>query len=97
VESAKLDFGLHPAQLEVFQCPARFVAVAAGRRFGKSDLAAKRAIVKAFDSRNVQKKPVWLVGPVQPQIIADGQGQGLGPVQGGVQQCGRVQHGGRLA
>jgi len=68
VESAKLDFGLHPAQLEVFQSPARFVAVAAGRRFGKSDLAAKRAIVKAFDARNVQKKPVWLVGPVQPQM-----------------------------
>jgi hypothetical protein len=68
VESAKLDFGLHPAQLKVFASKARFVVVAAGRRFGKSDLAAKRSIVKAFDARNVQKKPVWLVGPVQPQM-----------------------------
>ena len=35
--------------------------------------------------------------PVQPQIIADGRWQALGPVQGSVQQGGRVQHGGRLA
>lgn len=68
MEVAKLDFGLHPAQLEVFNSKARFVAVAAGRRFGKSDLAAKRAIVRAFDARNTQKKHVWLVGPVQPQM-----------------------------
>lgn len=66
--SIELDLSLHPAQLEVFEDPARFVAVAAGRRFGKSDLAAKRAIIKAMDPRNTGKKPVWIVGPVQPQV-----------------------------
>ena len=62
-----LDFHLHPAQLEVFQSKARFVICAAGRRFGKSHLAAKRAICKALQPENEQRKPVWLIAPVQPQ------------------------------
>lgn len=68
MSEVKLDLRLHPAQMKVFNSKARFVAVAAGRRFGKSDLAAKRAITKALDPRNTQKKPVWLVGPAQPQM-----------------------------
>jgi hypothetical protein len=33
---ADLHFSLHPGQLEIFNDPARFKVVAAGRRFGKS-------------------------------------------------------------
>jgi predicted phage terminase large subunit-like protein len=62
-----LNFHLHAAQMEVFTCKARFIALAAGRRFGKSDLAVKRAITSALDPANVKKKPVWIVAPVQPQ------------------------------
>jgi predicted phage terminase large subunit-like protein len=67
-DDISLDFKLHPGQLKVFSSKARFVCVSAGRRWGKSDLAAKRAIVRAMDPANVQKKPVWLVGPAQPQM-----------------------------
>lgn len=56
--------------MEVFQCPARFISLAAGRRFGKSDLALKRAVCSALDEMNVKKKPVWIVAPVQPQAKA---------------------------
>jgi len=64
---ADLDFKLHPAQLEIMQCPARFVVCAAGRRFGKSYLATVRAIIKALDPRNARGLPVWIVGPTQQQ------------------------------
>ena len=53
--------------MEIFQSKARFVVVGAGRRFGKSDLAAKRAICKALAPENVRGLPVWIVGPTQQQ------------------------------
>ncbi len=65
-----LDLHLHPAQMQVFNDPRRFLVLAAGRRFGKSDLALKRAVTSALSPRNVRKKPVWIVGPVQPQVKA---------------------------
>jgi len=39
-----LDLTLHPGQREVWESPARFKVVAAGRRFGKTMLAAAKAI-----------------------------------------------------
>jgi predicted phage terminase large subunit-like protein len=65
-----LDLSLHPAQLAVFQNPARFNVLAAGRRFGKSDLAIKRAVTKALSPLNVRKKPVWIIAPTHPQAKA---------------------------
>lgn len=43
-----LDFRLHPAQAEIFNSPARFKVVAAGRRFGKSHLAHVMLITEAL-------------------------------------------------
>jgi predicted phage terminase large subunit-like protein len=65
-----LNLHLHPAQMEVYRCPKRFIVLAAGRRFGKSDLALKRALTSALDPRNSKKKPVWVIAPVQPQAKA---------------------------
>ena len=59
-----LNVGLHPAQLSVFQAPARFSVLVAGRRFGKTNLATARATAKAMDPRNVKRKPVFVVAPV---------------------------------
>lgn len=61
-----LHFDLHPAQAEVFNCPARFIVAVAGRRFGKSWLAAVRGLTSALDERNVQKMPVGLIAPTYP-------------------------------
>lgn len=66
-ESVEIKFDLHPAQLEVFQAPERFVVLVAGRRFGKSHLAVVRAICSATSPDNVRKLPVWIVAPTHPQ------------------------------
>lgn len=66
-EGATLQFELHPAQLEVFKNPARFIALVAGRRFGKSYLAVVVAIVEAMNPANAHGKPVWIVAPVFQQ------------------------------
>ena len=62
-----LDFHLHPAQMEVFQCPKRFTVLTAGRRFGKTHLAATRAASKALDPRNEKRKPVFIIAPIATQ------------------------------
>jgi hypothetical protein len=62
-----LQFHLHPAQMQVFQSPKRFVICTAGRRFGKTYLAATRAMTKAFDPRNMKRKPVFIVAPIATQ------------------------------
>lgn len=62
-----LQFHLHPAQMQVFQSPKRFVICTAGRRFGKTYLAATRAMTKAFDPLNVKRKPVFIVAPIATQ------------------------------
>jgi predicted phage terminase large subunit-like protein len=67
VSDQLLQFHLHPAQLEVFQSPKRFVICTAGRRFGKTYLAATRAMTRAFDPRNVLRKPVFIVAPTAAQ------------------------------
>lgn len=61
-----LNLNLHPAQRRVFDDPARFKVVVAGRRFGKSYLALVTALVNALDPRNVQKMPVFIIAPTYP-------------------------------
>ena len=55
----ELDVQLHPAQLEIFNSTARFKVVSAGRRFGKSRLAAWILIIKALQS---ESKDVFYIG-----------------------------------
>jgi phage terminase large subunit-like protein len=60
----ELDVKLHPAQLEIFNSSARFKVVSAGRRFGKSRLAAWILIIKALQS---ESKDVFYIGPTFQQ------------------------------
>jgi len=60
----ELNVDLHPAQLEIFNSTARFKAVAAGRRFGKSRLAAWILLIKALQS---DSKDVFYIGPTFQQ------------------------------
>ena len=62
--SRELDVSLHPAQLEIFNSTARFKVVSAGRRFGKSRLAAWILIIKALQS---DSKDVFYIGPTFQQ------------------------------
>ena len=62
--STSLDVKLHPAQLEIFNSDARFKVVSAGRRFGKSRLAAWILIIKALQS---DSKDVFYIGPTFQQ------------------------------
>ena len=66
-EDITLDFHLHPAQMTVFQSPKRFTVLTAGRRFGKTYLAATRASTRALDPRNVKRKPVFIIAPIATQ------------------------------
>lgn len=59
-----LQIKLHPKQLEVFQSNARFKVVAAGRRFGKTRLAAWVLILKALES---EMDDVFYVAPTFQQ------------------------------
>lgn len=61
---ASLNVKLHPAQLEIFNDSHRFKVVAAGRRFGKSRLAAWLLLIKALQS---QDKDVFYVAPTFQQ------------------------------
>jgi phage terminase large subunit-like protein len=59
-----LNVELHPAQLEIFNSEARFKVIAAGRRFGKSRLAAWILLIKALQS---DSKDVFYIGPTFQQ------------------------------
>jgi predicted phage terminase large subunit-like protein len=59
-----LQVKLHEGQLKIFNDPTRFKVVAAGRRFGKSRLAAWLLIIKALQSQN---KDVFYVAPTFQQ------------------------------
>lgn len=61
---ASLNVKLHPAQLTIFNDPHRFKVVAAGRRFGKSRLAAWILLIKALQSPS---KDVFYVAPTFQQ------------------------------
>lgn len=62
-----LQLPLHPGQMRVFQSTKRFVIVTAGRRWGKTVLAGSRAITKALDPNNLQRKPVFIIAPIATQ------------------------------
>lgn len=61
---ASLNVSLHNKQLEVFNAPQRFKVVAAGRRFGKSRLAAWMLLIKALQSK---EKDCFYVSPTFQQ------------------------------
>ena len=61
---AELNIDLHPAQLKIFHSKKRFKVVAAGRRFGKSRLAAWILLIKAIQS---ESKDVFYIGPTFQQ------------------------------
>lgn len=61
---AQLNVKLHPKQLEVFNDKHRFKVVAAGRRFGKSRLAAWTLLIQALQSK---EKDVFYVAPTFQQ------------------------------
>ena len=57
-------FDPHPAQLRVLECPARFVALVAGRRWGKTRMAGWLCVYFALRSRG---SVVWWVAPTAAQ------------------------------
>ena len=59
-----LKISLLPWQQEVWTDPARFKVIAAGRRTGKSRMAAWRLIVSALEA---DKGHVWYIAPTQQQ------------------------------
>jgi len=59
-----LNVELHPAQLDIFNSKKRFKVVSAGRRFGKSRLAAWILLIKALQS---EEKDVFYIGPTFQQ------------------------------
>ena len=61
---AALNVKLHKAQLEIFNDTHRFKVVAAGRRFGKSRLAAWILLIAALQSK---EKDVFYVAPTFQQ------------------------------
>lgn len=68
-----LSIALHAGQQAIFNSPARFKVVAAGRRFGKSHLAAAVLAIAAFEDVNyrgytiTQEHPVYYVAPTFEQ------------------------------
>lgn len=66
-----INLSLHPRQLEVFSDPRRFKIVVAGRRFGKSYLAASVAVTEALRNElngyDLAGKGVFLVAPTHDQ------------------------------
>lgn len=62
--SKSLKVELHPGQNEVFSSKTRFKVIAAGRRWGKSRLAAVTLLTKALQS---PLKDVWYIAPTFQQ------------------------------
>lgn len=67
-----LDFSLHPAQMKIFQDDNRFRVVSAGRRFGKSRLAAVELLIAGLQEENefgydIRDKRVFYVAPTFDQ------------------------------
>lgn len=61
---AQLNVKLHPKQLEVFNDKHRFKVVAAGRRFGKSRLAAWTLLIQALKA---SEKDCFYIAPTYQQ------------------------------
>jgi tRNA(Met) C34 N-acetyltransferase TmcA len=56
---AIIDFTPHLAQQEIIQCPEREIIVCAGRRFGKSLLAAYIGLKELLKTN----RRIWIVAP----------------------------------
>lgn len=70
--SGSLDFPLHEAQLDIHVSKAKYKVVAAGRRFGKSHLAAVELLLKALETENaagydVTQMEVYYIAPTFEQ------------------------------
>jgi phage terminase large subunit-like protein len=68
----ELNFSLHKGQLEVYNDPARFKIVVAGRRWGKTRLSAVTALVEALKDTNeygynLKGKNVYYIAPTFDQ------------------------------
>lgn len=65
----KIVYKLHDSQHQAFSDDARFIVIAAGRRFGKTVLAIMKAIKVALD---IPKANIWFVCPTyrQAEMIA---------------------------
>ena len=59
-----IQVSLTPAQMEIFNSPARFKVAACGRRFGKSYLAAWTLLIKGLES---QSKDIFYIAPTFQQ------------------------------
>lgn len=78
-DAPDLEINLHPAQIDIFNSDARFRVVAAGRRFGKSYLAAYLLLVEGlkrdhtglsgayYDEDRMRIKEVYYVAPTFEQ------------------------------
>lgn len=72
VPEGALQFNLHDAQLEIFEHLARFKVVAAGRRFGKSYLAAVMLLLNGLmdisaSGKDLLNKEVYYIAPTFEQ------------------------------
>lgn len=69
--SLDVDYQLHPKQLEIVRSPARFKVVAAGRRFGKSELGVSLGLFG--DGHRLEGAAsgsrVWWIGPDYPRAV----------------------------
>lgn len=65
----RITYKLHASQSLVFNDPARFIVIAAGRRFGKTVLALMKVIKVALE---IPKASIWIVCPTyrQAEMIA---------------------------
>ena len=71
----EINLSLHPGQLQVFQAEGRFKVVAAGRRWGKTRLAAIELLTMALKDhcwvnrhrRSLQGVEAWYVAPTFDQ------------------------------
>lgn len=65
----QITYKLHDSQYQAFSDDARFIVIAAGRRFGKTVLAIMKAIKVALD---IPKANIWFVCPTyrQAEMIA---------------------------
>jgi len=72
---AEIRLKLHPAQAAIYNSKARFKVVAAGRRFGKSHLAAMLLGVAALSDTNERghkltpSQPVYYIAPTFDQAV----------------------------
>src|SRR3990172_8996281 len=69
MKNLDINYKLHASQFQVFSNPARFVILAAGRRFGKTVLALIDLLSVAFAKK---KSRCWYIAPTykQAEMIA---------------------------